>query len=527
MNFFRNGVVWHGLVLLACLMLLSACADDDDADDPAGAADDDSDDDADDDLDDDDADDDTWPPLPDDDADDDEETPDDFIAQWPQSNIEDGDYDEAPSPGALREKADAYDRWHRDNHQPYHGAVVGVLFTGPDRTTVDRYYDWGDSSEWTGVYLVSQAMRYHVTGDPVAKENALRAAAALHGHLDVTDTDGFIARYRGAQEPSIYESDDWCDATDRCHHVETGPYAGDFWWGETSRDMYNGWFFGLGVAYDLIDDEPMRQTIRADVIEVLDTLMAQNWVILDEAGERTDAAPDVLPIFRMAWLTIGYHITGESRFADELRIWLRNARRSEIRFYSISFFNRYMEYYGNCLSHELWYNLLRLGKVYFSADDTAFLLDVFNNQSHAHVRLTHNPWFSGVYMGQGGYVPSTGDAYQTQLEQDLSDFPSAPHARYHLDERDPSTYQLDPFSVFLHDLQVQYPFLDDLIGGVDYQALEAFPIPQQCASDFIFQRSPFTIGACGEDNPAMVDPGVDYLISYWLAAYHGYLTKEM
>ena len=42
----------------------------------------------------------------------------------------------------------------------------------------------------------------------------------------------------------------------------------------------------------------------------------------------------------------------------------------------INFMNRYTQYFGNCLAHEYWYNLLRLGKVYFSDDDYQLYLDL-------------------------------------------------------------------------------------------------------------------------------------------------------
>jgi hypothetical protein len=519
------------LLALFLILLLAACSagDDDDSTLPADgdAADDDS---ANGGTDDDDNDDNDDTSVDDDATDDDDDSsplPDDYLAPWPQNNVMPHDYDESPAAGPMRQKAEDYDLWHLNNHQPYYGDTVGVLFTDDARTTPQAYYDWGDSCEWTGLYLGSQAARYYVTGDAQARANAIRVAQALDGNLHITDTPGFIARYRGQQDPLIYQGDDWCEAEGRCHHVETGPYAGDFWWGETSRDMYSGWFFGMSLAYDLLDDEATRAMIRDDVSEVLNTLIAHNWLIIDEEGQPTDAGPNVLPPFRISWLTVGYHITGEETIKAELQKWLRNESRLSLRLASISFFNRYTEYFGNCLSHETWYNLLRLAKVYYGPDDYQFLLRVFNEQVDTFTKLSHNPWFTSVYMGQGGYEPSGArDPYQDQLEQDLADFPAAPHFRYYLPAKDPSTYELDPVSVFLHDLEQQLPFLADLIGTVDYQALDPFPVSGYCASDFIFQWSPFVIHECGEDNPAKVDPGVDYLIPYWLASYHKFITKD-
>ena len=131
-------------------------------------------------------------------------------------------------------------------------------------------------------------------------------------------------------------------------------------------------------------------------------------------------------------------------------------------------------------------------------------------------------------MSQGDYHPEEkDDPYWDQLVQDLTDFRDAPNDRYHLDARDPSTYTLDPVSVFLHDLMEDYPFLGEIMGNVKYQALEAFPVNLQCTTDFLFQRNPFRFEECGSDDPTAVNPGVDYLISYWLAAYHKFIPKDM
>jgi len=456
--------------------------------------------------------------------------PDDWVAPWPRSNIETRDYDETVAAGELRIRAEQYDRWHLENHQPYYGGTVGTVFTDETRTEVDHHFDWGDSCEWTGLYLVSQAFRHHITGEEQARANVLRGVDTLSGFLHVNGTPGFISRYRGRQDPKIYPGDAWCDAPEqnRCHHIETGPYAGDFWWGETSRDMYNGWFFGMVAAYDLLDNETMRERIRTDVTEVLTVLMDQGWKILDEAGEPTDAAPDVIPPFRFAWLTIGYHITGNEAIKAELQTWLKNDNRVLLRILSINFMNRYAQYYGNCLAHEYWYNLLRLGKVYFSRDDYRFLVNVFETQAHNFTRLSHNPWFNGVFMSQGAYRPlQDQDPYHEQLVRDLSDFRDAPNFQYALPDRDPATYTLDPVSVTLHDLIEEYPILGQIMGSVDPQALEPFPVDQQCTTDFLFQRNPFRISACGAHRPGVVNPGVDYLISYWLASYHKFIGKEM
>lgn len=187
--------------------------------------------------------------------------------------------------------------------------------------------------------------------------------------------------------------------------------------------------------------------------------------------------------------------------------------------------NRYLEYYGNNLAHTNWYNILRLGKAYLSQDDYRWLIKEFNKSVHTFTRLSHNAWFNSIFMSQGGWKVSD-DEYYEQLVQDLSEFRNAPNTSYYLPDRDPSTYKIDPASVdlskFFKTLEVEKFWKD-----IDLQAENAFPVQKQCTTDFLWQRNPFVMTACGCDDKKAVNPGVDYLAAYWMASYEKFLSKDM
>ena len=320
MNFFSLNRIWMLLALCAAFLLVFGCAgdDDDDAQDQ-GPGDDDAagdDDIGDDDTGDDDSDDDWW---------------DIWIEPWPQNPVPPRDHDETPEPGPLRIKAQGYDLWHEANHQPFYGSTVGALFVDDSRTEVQWYFGSGDSCIWTGTYLASQAMRYFVTGDEQAKLNAIRTVQALDGHLHVTGRDGFIARYRGPQDPKVMPGNCGTQENEDCHVIESGLYAGDFWTGNTSRDQYTGWFFGMALAYDLVDDEDMRAVIREDVAEVLDELIRTNFKITDVDGKPTTAGPGVILTYRLNWYLIGYHVTGRQEFKEVVQDLIRDEKTTQIR----------------------------------------------------------------------------------------------------------------------------------------------------------------------------------------------------
>jgi len=452
--------------------------------------------------------------------------PDMYLSAWPQA-VDPGRKDAADIvAGPLRRKAEQYDAWNETHHQPFYGGIVRVNFTDSSRTAVKQYEGWRDSTMWTGVYLGGQAMRYGVTGDQQAAVNARRMVLALHHHLKITGRPGFLARYRAPRDPLVYGGDKWCNGPEgsRCHQVKEGPYAGDFWFGDTSRDQYTGWFFGMVLAYDLLDDEETRGLIRADVADVLHALIAQQWIILDVDGLPVWAAPIILPVLQLTWLTIGYHVTGDPVIELELKRRLRNSYRRILAGASSASGNRYRQYFANNQLHINWYNLLRLGRLYFSEADWQFLLELFENNVHTFTRLSHNPWFNGIYMSQGAYGgPGGDDPYLAQLLGDLTEFRDPPLHRYRLPER--TGYPVNPKSVRLHNTFEPFPFVRRLIGDVKTESKKALPVSLQCSTDFMWQRSPFRLGACGKDDPSFVNPGVDYLAAYWLAAYHGLVDQ--
>jgi len=451
--------------------------------------------------------------------------PDDYVAPWPRSSIETPQYDESPKPGPLRLKAQEYDEWYREHHQPFYGSTLEILFKDDARTEVEKYHGTWDSCFWTGEYAASQAFRYYVTRDRQARANAIRAVRALDGHLHVTGLPGYIARYRGPQDPLVLWED--CETNPDCHLVGEGEYAGDFWIGETSRDQYNGWFLGMSMVYDLVDDEDTRRLIREDVAEVVDYLIANRWRIEHPLAEPEALPAIVLPNMQLLWSLIAYHITGEERFEEVVKKWVRNSERAAMWLVGISFFSRYMEYYGNHLAHQTFYNLLRLGKVYFSEDDYRFFLWLFEHQTHRWVRLSHNPFFSLVYMSQADYdscPEPEQEEYQSQLEEDLSDFVDAPSYRRRVE---PPPAEIDPVSVRLDELVKGIPWLEEEIGSkIEPQARDAFPVRYQCPTHLYWENSPYRLECEQTENLRYVYPGFDYLIAYWMASYHRFLGKD-
>src|SRR5262249_14256199 len=73
--------------------------------------------------------------------------------------------------------------------------------------------------------------------------------------------------------------------SEEAHHgIYVNP-DGYIWVGNTSRDQYSGVLFGLGVAYDMVDDPDVRSSISPLVTRLVDLLRGHNWSVVMPDGK--------------------------------------------------------------------------------------------------------------------------------------------------------------------------------------------------------------------------------------------------
>jgi hypothetical protein len=235
----------------------------------------------------------------------------------------------------LQQKADLYQVNLNANHRPGLGAVLTVEYADDARTTPACYHYQGDSTIWTGMYLGSQSIRYFVTQDPDAKAQIIDTVRYLHDAMLITQTPGYLSRFAGPDEPVFS-----CDkGPERIEGY--GDWAGYYWYDETSRDQYSGWIWGMTWAYDVIDDEPTKETIRTDMRAVMDMLEANSWHITDQNGEWTgNGAHWIGPMKRVAWTVMAAHVLDEPHYWDLLDEVYATQKRL-LWFDTWSFYNRY------------------------------------------------------------------------------------------------------------------------------------------------------------------------------------------
>ncbi len=216
-------------------------------------------------------------------------------------------------------------------HVPF-GTILDPIFSAPDSTQITGYTRCADSAIWTGHYLAAEAYRYKVTRSPDALANAQAALGGLKMLADVTGTN-LLARCAvpvGSDfAPGIAQEE-------KANGVWFGSANGKayMWIGHTSRDEYSGVFFGLGVAYDMIDDPGVRAEASALATRLLQFLIDARWnIIMPDFSVSTTFL--IRPDQQLALLQVGRHLNPASS-PQKLRWYrfrwasMRRTRRARI-----------------------------------------------------------------------------------------------------------------------------------------------------------------------------------------------------
>jgi hypothetical protein len=365
-------------------------------------------------------------------------------------------------------------------HMP-HGVIVAPVFASASSDRIVAYSRGADAAIWTGHYLAAESFRYKVTGELEALENARAALRGISSLRRVTGTN-LLAR-------CLFPTD-WTFASS-IRHEEAGHgiYTRNLdgraynWVGNTSRDQYMGVFFGLAIAFDLIDEADVRQIIREEVTALLEFLLDHDWAIV---------MPD-LRISTVFWartdqqlglLQVGRHVN-PGRFAaayDEHRARYSSSVAVPVSFEVLDTHGSYFKFNINAIG---FYNLVRL-------EDSS----------------KHRKRYLKAYKILRKATRNHGNAHFNMIDRALKGADSA---------RDGETLRLldkwlmRPRRDQRVDLRNKYPACS---SG---RACSPVPVEERVTTDFLWQRSPFQLSGGGSGT--IETPGIDYILPYWMARY--------
>jgi hypothetical protein len=396
----------------------------------------------------------------------------------------------AASPQVSEQEARAISDNIQMRHLPY-GVILDPVFEDPNSDNLKSYARAGDSAIWTGHYLAAEAFRYHVSQSPDALQNVKRAIESISALVDVTDRN-LLARCLFPTD-SPY-ADDIIKEESR-HGIYTANLNGKsyYWIGNTSRDQYSGVFFGLGVAYEMVEDADARSRARAVVTRMLDYLIEHRWFVVMPDGKISTVFIGH-PEQRLSFLIIG-RLANPDRFTDAYLSERRTASLSVSAPIAYDVLDDHTSYFKFNLDTINLYNLIRLETSSTYRKRYLFAYNLLRRTTDDH----GNAHFNMIDRALKG--PDAKRDEETRRL--LGEWLSRPRRDVWLDWRG------DP----------RYPAC-----GED-KACDPIPVPDRINTDFLWQRSPFLLygGGAGTIETA----GIDYILPYWMGRFYDVIPDEI
>ncbi len=369
-------------------------------------------------------------------------------------------------------------------HLPY-GTILDPIYASATSTQITDYTRCGDSAIWTGHYLAAEAFRYNVTGAADALTNVKAAIAGIQGLVDVTGT-GVLAR---CQFPGTSPYAASIASQESSNGIFTNSSTGYQWVGNTSRDEYSGIFFGLGIAYDMVNDVGVQSSISSLVTTLLDFLRNHAWTVVMPDG----SVPTTFIGFadeQLSFMNVGLHVNPQHYAGD----WELSSSLLALEVpvpIGVDVAGGTGSYFKFNLDEIDLYNLIRL--------------DTSSNHSI----------FTGAYSLLWGYLNSHQNAFFNMITRALDGANST---------RDSQTvtllnqWLLRPTRDVAVNLVGQFPSC----GSTD-EACQPVPVPLRPTTDFLWQRDPFELTGTGDGT--IESAGIDYILPYWMARYYNLVTS--
>ncbi len=366
----------------------------------------------------------------------------------------------------------------QSRHTPF-ATILDPIFAAADSNQIIGYTRCGDSALWTGHYLAAEAFRYNVTRAADSLDNVKKATSALQSLLDVTATNLLARCAVPANSPFAagIESEEIKNGT------FTNNSAGKVWVGNTSRDQYSGVMFGLGVAYDMVDDAAVRTTISDLVTRLVDFLSGHGWTVMMPNGNVSTSF-----VLRgdqiLSFLQLARHVNPD-HFATTYEVH-RLLRTAEVTIPVTVEVLDDQSYFKFNLDYINFYNLIRLESNNSAKSTYKLGYDILRNHTAGH----QNAFFNMIDRALNGADAARDAETLTLLQQWLL-----------RSRRDRSV---------------------DLHGAVPVcgsQACDPVPVALRPPTDFLWQRNPFQLAGGGSG--IIESAGIDYLLPYWMARYYG------
>jgi uncharacterized protein (TIGR03437 family) len=365
---------------------------------------------------------------------------------------------------ASESDALAIDAAIQARHMPF-GTILDPIYSSSTGTTIVGYTRCGDSALWTGAYLAAESFRYAATQSSAALANVKTALAGIASLVDVTG-DNRVAR---CVVPANSPFAAGIASEESANTVRQAPPF--IWIDNTSRDEVVGVFFGLGTAYDLVDDAAVKSSVSNLATLIAGFIARHQWSPNDDVSNTFLLRPEELAML----LAVTNHVNPANGIQGP-PLTLPVATGASVDVLGVG------SYFKFNLDYMSFFELLRLENA--SANLAAYRIVRTFTASH------QNPFFDLIDRAING-PDAARDAETVAL---LNEWLGR-------SDRDFSTDA------------------SKTVGVCNGEACAPIPVALRPPTDFLWQRDPFQLAGGGSG--VVESSGIDYILPYWMARYYG------
>jgi uncharacterized protein (TIGR03437 family) len=345
------------------------------------------------------------------------------------------------------------------------GTILDPVYASPTSNQIVGYTRCGDSALWTGAYLAAEAFRYKVTQSADALNNVKTALAGLKALADVTG-DNRLARCMVLASSPYAAGIESEEAANTIH--QNPPWI---WVDNTSRDQVVGAFFGLGAAYDVVDDATVESDIADLATRLIGFIAQHQWSPNDDISNTFALRPEELQML----LQVARHVNPSNSISGPLLVLpVETAVLVDVQSNS--------SYYKFNLDYMTFYNLVRLQN---NSDNQGAYRIVRD-----YTALHQNAFFDIVDGALEGANASRDAEMRSLLDQWLQ----RPKREIYVD-------------------------LSQTVPVCGSEACQPIPVPLRPTVEFLWQIDPFQLTGGGDGTVEC--SGIDYILPYWMGRYYG------
>lgn len=354
-------------------------------------------------------------------------------------------------------------------HLPF-GAILDPILASPTSTQIVNYTRCGDSALWTGAYLAAEAFRYKVTQSADALNQVKTALAALKGLVDVTG-DNRLARCMVPAASPYAAGTENEEAGNTIH--QNPPWI---WVDNTSRDEVVGVFFGLGAAFDLVDDATIKSGIGDLATRMVGFIANHQWSPNDDISNTFLLRPEELQML----LQVARHVDPSNTISGPFLV-------PPVSVGVLADVSDNSAYYKFNLDYMSFYNLIRLQ----NNSDNLNAYQIVRAYTASH----QNAFFDIIDRAIQGPDPLRDAEMASLLQQWL--------------QRAKRDFSVD---------------LSKVVPVCGTEACQPIPVPRRVPTDFLWQRDPFQLAGGGSG--LVESAGIDYILPYWMGRYYGVISAD-